>query len=95
MVDPDQLQAFLREYVEYERAVLRPTYEEMRQVLSRWNDPENPAYWARYAESAAYLSRLLYSAFVSTSSVPRVSPTRFSESVLIFQMDWRCPVYKK
>lgn len=45
MENPDKLQQFLREYEHYERHILKPTYDEIKNRLKQL---EEPAYWSRY-----------------------------------------------
>jgi putative GTP pyrophosphokinase len=39
------LQSFLAEYEQYEKQVLKPTYDEILKLLNSW---ENPEYWEKY-----------------------------------------------
>jgi putative GTP pyrophosphokinase len=46
--DAKQLSSFLTEYEIYVREVLRPTQQEIAQLIATW---EKPAYWAKYAKT--------------------------------------------
>jgi ppGpp synthetase/RelA/SpoT-type nucleotidyltranferase len=50
-LDPDQYKIFLGDYEEYHRSALRPTYEQIRAMLSPWK--KAPGYWSRYLEQDA------------------------------------------
>lgn len=43
--DPEVLDAFLKEYAQYVRAVLQPTQVEIRQLFERWHHPDT---WTKY-----------------------------------------------
>jgi len=44
-VDPDRLDAFLRGYEDYVKAVLQPTQHEVSEQLARWQHPD---FWRKY-----------------------------------------------
>ncbi|MFO8010647.1 MAG: hypothetical protein R6U89_07535 [Dehalococcoidia bacterium] len=43
----EKMQEFLKTYQEYERNILKPTYEELRKYLDQL---QNPEYWSRYTK---------------------------------------------